>query len=274
MLKAGVAPLLLILIWPVEAGAQRDSRPFLLMNPKSRSAVLSIHGLRASPWETGRLGEYLNERGFTVYGMRLPGHGTRVEDLAGVTYKEWVSAALKAADSLRERSDRIYLVGVSLGGLIALYIAENRDISGVVAVAPAFKLQSRLTLFVPFVKFFKRYTWRPVRPEHREFYYERIPLSSVHELMKLSKEVQRRADRIRAPVLIMHSVKDPLVSPSGSERFYQGLKVSGKRFVRFDSPVHVLITDENPRVDEALEAIYRFLIEQERRYEGEKFSGG
>lgn len=47
--------------------------------------VLLVHGFTGAPQEMRGLGRFLAENGMTVLGIRLPGHGTRPEDLERVT---------------------------------------------------------------------------------------------------------------------------------------------------------------------------------------------
>ncbi len=258
----------LILLPAARITAQGDNRPFHLTNPESRAAVLLLHGLTGSPWEVSRLGEFLHDKGLTVRGIRLPGHGTRVEDLEGVGREHWIAAALEAFDALKETTPRVYVVGLSMGGLLALHLAENRDPAGTVLVAPALKLRERMAILVPIVKFFKRYRERRVEPQYSPFTYEKIPLESVHELLKLSKEVRAGVDKISSPVLIMQSKRDPTVDPDGARELFSRLGVRVKELMWFNSQSHVLITEENPEVDRVLEAIYNFLAKQEANSDG------
>src|SRR5690349_12222595 len=82
------------------------------------------------------LGEALAHAGFTVHGLRLPGHGTRVEDLDGTKWSDWADAVEAAFDGLRERCGTVAVVGQSLGGLLALHLASRRtDVSAVASLA-------------------------------------------------------------------------------------------------------------------------------------------
>lgn len=234
-----------------------------------------IHGLTASPWEMKRLGDYLHARGFTVYGVRLPGHGTTPEDLAKRKYQEWVQAAENGLKLLSLAGPRVYLVGLSTGGLVALYLAERERVAGIVALAPAFKLRNRLVPFVPVLKLFQKYSAREIRPEHKDYFYDRAPLAAVHELMKLSAQVRARAGNIDAPTLIIQSRADPLVNPAGARAFYDRMKNANRSLAWLDVPVHNLVTEENREVNRTLRQVWEFLNHLEEKYrDSEKLPGG
>ncbi|GAW32853.1 carboxylesterase, partial [Carboxydocella sp. JDF658] len=65
----------------------------------------------------------LAAQGWTVQVPLLPGHGTDVEELARTCWRDWGAAAEKAVVELRQKCDRVYLAGLSMGGLISLYLA-------------------------------------------------------------------------------------------------------------------------------------------------------
>ena len=58
--------------------------------PGGKHGVLLCHGFTATPAEMLPLGQYLNEKGFTVACMRLAGHSTSPEDMARMTWQDWL----------------------------------------------------------------------------------------------------------------------------------------------------------------------------------------
>ena len=70
--------------------------PYLLQ--AGSIGVLLIHGFTASPTELRPVGTYLHERGFTVLGARLTGHGTRLNDLRATARSDWEVSAHSALE--------------------------------------------------------------------------------------------------------------------------------------------------------------------------------
>src|SRR5258707_11878236 len=85
-------------------------------------ACLLLHGLTGSPAEVRPVGEALARAGFRAVGPVLPGHGTVPEDLYAVTRGDLLAAARAALLELR-RARRIFLCGLSAGGLPAVQAA-------------------------------------------------------------------------------------------------------------------------------------------------------
>jgi carboxylesterase len=98
--------------------------------------VVCVHGFTGTPYEMRYLGEQLAHDGFTVHGLCLPGHGTRVDDLAATQWTDWADAVEDAFDTLAMLCKRVAVVGQSLGGLLALHLASRRaDVAAVGALA-------------------------------------------------------------------------------------------------------------------------------------------
>ena len=58
--------------------------------------VVCVHGFTGTPYDMRYLGGQIARAGFHVHGVRLPGHGTRVEDLEVTTWGEWAYAVEEA----------------------------------------------------------------------------------------------------------------------------------------------------------------------------------
>lgn len=87
--------------------------------------MLLIHGYTGSPAELKLLGEYLNKKGYSVFGVRLPGHGTTPEELNKTNWPLWYDAVRKAHEELSQCCSEISVVGLSMGGLLAMKLAAE-----------------------------------------------------------------------------------------------------------------------------------------------------
>lgn len=87
--------------------------------------VLLIHGFTGSPGELKLLGEYLHLGGFSVLGVRLPGHGTTPAELNKTEWPDWYAAVQDSYRSLSASCSRVSVVGLSMGGLLAMKLAAE-----------------------------------------------------------------------------------------------------------------------------------------------------
>src|SRR2546428_13926904 len=90
------------------------------------------------------LAEALSVSGWTVSVARLAGHGTSPDDLARVTWQEWVASAREAYRDLRHRCRQVALAGLSMGGALALYLAASDPPAAVVAISTPIRVRPLL----------------------------------------------------------------------------------------------------------------------------------
>src|SRR5512146_2320437 len=109
------------------------AEPFLF--PGSRTGCLLIHGFTGTPKEMRWMGEYLAARGLSGLGVRRAGHATRPEDMIRSRWTAWVASAEGGYHLLRGLADRIYLIGLSMGGALSLLMSTRLDVQGVICIS-------------------------------------------------------------------------------------------------------------------------------------------
>jgi carboxylesterase len=118
---------------PVQPG----SEPFSFEGGKV--GALMVHGFTGSPYSMRPWGSFLADAGLTVLGPRLPGHGTRWQEMNLTRWQDWYGEVERGFDTLRGRCDQVFVMGLSMGGTLALRLAEEKgdDLAGVVTVNAA-----------------------------------------------------------------------------------------------------------------------------------------
>lgn len=105
-------------------------------------ACLIIHGFTGGPHELEPLTDYLQEHtDWHISVPTLPGHGEKLA-LENVNYKSWIDSAEASLNHLKERYDEIYLIGFSMGGMIAAYLRAKYKVEKLVLLATAGKYLS------------------------------------------------------------------------------------------------------------------------------------
>jgi carboxylesterase len=113
----------------------------------STKSLLIVHGLAASPYQTRDLALFLSEKNITIYSIRLTGHGTNIFDLEKSSYNDWYNDVKKAYDLLKSKDKQVYVLGVSVGALLTLNLAEQETPDGIIVIAPSLELKNKLSKF-------------------------------------------------------------------------------------------------------------------------------
>ncbi len=207
------------------------SAPFLLES--GAVGVLLIHGLSGSPDEMRPLGEHLHQRGHTVHGVLVAGHGACRETLRASTWTDWYASAEAGLDVLQQRCEQVVVVGFSMGGMLATRLSVRRKrIAGLVTMAPA------LWLRMPAIKLsgLLRHVMRDV-PQLG------VPTAAVHELSRLQQLVRRDLVHVDAPLLVFHGRRDRLVSARGAAQQVREARSTAKELVWLERSGHQVPKD-------------------------------
>lgn len=226
-------------------------------------AVL-CHGLTGMPASLRDWAEALAKDGLTVRVPRLPGHGTRWQDANKVTWQDWYGELERAFDEVRSRCERTFVMGLSMGGTVALRLAEQRgaDVAGVIVVNPSLfttrkdaKLLPLLRMVVPSLP--------PVgndikKPGVVEPAYQRLPVKAGYQLSLLWKLTNADLGRLTQPLLVLTSRDDHVVEPANSTRLMEAAASTDKRQVILEDSYHVATMDNDLPliIDESLKFIH------------------
>jgi carboxylesterase len=221
--------------------------------------VVLTHGLGASPYEVKELAKYLSERNLTVYAVRLDGHGTSVDDLTDVSWENWYKNYKDAYHSLKQSKEKVFVGGMSLGGALALRLAEDENVAGVISLAPALIQGDERANWAWLFKWFTKYSSRNISKELKPYYYDKFLVSSVAEMNLLAKETKRNLNQIDEPILIMQYNQDYRISPQSSQLVYESVSSKNKELDWINGTGHVFLLDDGKEV--YFEKIYSFIKE-------------
>jgi carboxylesterase len=196
---------------PVLPGAE----PF--SHAGTSTGVLLCHGFTGSPHSLRPWAQYLADAGLSVSLPRLPGHGTAWQEMARTRWEDWYAEVDRAFEELRGQADQIFVMGLSMGGCLALRLAEvhGTAISGLVLVNPSVTADTRLFALAPVLKMIvpslKGIASDIKKEGVTELGYDRIPVRAAATLPGLWRITRERLGDITQPVLVYHSTEDHVV---------------------------------------------------------------
>ncbi len=226
---------------PIYQHPELDGTSFFWKN--GDVGVLLFHGFTATTVEVRGLAEYLRGQGFSVAGPLLPGHGTNPEDMNRATWRSWVQTAETALFEMTQNCKAVFVGGESMGGLLALYLAERHpEIAGLLLYSPALKTPGLWkTLFVwPF----KNYIWKANTDESMPWQgYNVIPLKAAVQLFLLQQIVKMKIKSVKRPVLLVLGSNDHTISNLYALSTYQRLPNLQKEKHILQESGHVILLD-------------------------------
>ena len=192
--------------------------------------VLILHGFTSSLDCVNGIVPYLEERQIPYEMPLLRGHGKTPEALKGVKATDWYQDAVDALNKLAERVDRIIVIGLSMGGLVALNLCANDHpnkgkICGCITWAAALGFCNRLAFLAkPLSLFVKMWPGQESfnDPECRKkcTNYTKFPADAFVELYQYAQMTRKTLGNVEVPLCIIHSRLDQVVPYETAEMLY------------------------------------------------------
>jgi len=216
---------------PVMLGAE----PFF--HEGGSTGVLLCHGFTGNPASLRPWAAFLAAAGLTVSLPRLPGHGTTWPEMARTRWEDWYAEVDRAFEELRGRAGQVFVMGLSLGGCLALRLAELRgdEVAGLVLVNPSIAADTKLLALAPVLKYLMpsvKGLGDDIKKEGvTELAYERVPVRALASLPQIWRLTQQRLAEVTQPVLVYRSTVDHVVGPA-SMRVLRAALPEGQLTVR------------------------------------------
>ena len=216
-----------------------------------RIGVLLCHGFTGSPASMTPWARHLAGLGHTVRVPRLPGHGTTWQDMNRTRWTDWYAEVDTSLTDLRATCDRVVVAGLSMGGCLALRLAEQRpdDVDALVLVNPAVNVKRLDIKLVPALQ------WvlpsMPgigndiKKPGQDEIGYDRTPLKALASQLVMWKDVRAHLPSVTQPVLMFRSADDHVVDETSSAIISAGVSSPQVEVVTLHESFHVATLDHD-----------------------------
>jgi alpha-beta hydrolase superfamily lysophospholipase len=244
------------------ADASRQSpdwnRSFELPVGAPAGGALLLHGLSDSPYSLRAIGKRLQAHGYSVVGLRLPGHGTTPSALKGVQWEDFAAAVRIGVRHVRSQIGEgrpLVIVGYSNGAALAVEYALSRlqgedvpRVDGLVLLSPAIGVtpaaafavwQGRLGQLLREEKL----GWIDIQPEYDPYKYASFPVNAGDQSYRLTQRIAQQISSLAGnaavsgmpPVLAFQSVADDTVStPAVVQGLFRRFAPGGHALVLFD----------------------------------------
>lgn len=227
---------------------RRSPSPFFYEG--DQRGLLLIHGFTGSTAEMRPMGKYFHDLGFTVHAPLLAGHGTSPDEMTQTGWKDWWQSAAEGYERLRSFGcDKIYVAGLSMGGVLALRMAREKQVNGVISMAAPMRFKNKKAhvawLLYPFVPYQIRNDVKEPHIEEAILPYDRTPVKCVASLRRLIIEVRSRLHKIKTPALVIQGGQDETIYPEDAQIIMDGLGSTDKELKWYPHSSHIIVLDHD-----------------------------
>ncbi|GEK60134.1 hypothetical protein CHL76_15540 [Marinococcus halophilus] len=221
---------------------------------------LCLHGFTGSPWEIEPIAENLRaSTDWMVETPVLPGHAYGSFSIQNrVSYITWIHAADRAAKRLAAACSTLYVIGFSMGGLLACYVAARYRVERLVLIGtpmeyinPVQFLKDTLLVAIGRARG-SLHPWYGVAAEKL-----RTPGWALREFQQAARVLRPFVGKVSCPVFIGQGEKDGLVPVRSAARIYKTVQSPVKQFVIYKSGKHFLF--HGPHLHETVKDVRLFL---------------
>jgi carboxylesterase len=220
---------------------------------------LVIHGLGGNPDEVEPLVSRLNQAGFRVMIPRLKGHTGNRQDFKNVKYTDWINSAETGLRDLQSCCERVYLIGFSMGGLIAVDLGLRFSVYGIVTINTPIYYWNIKQVTANLISDIQKRDFVTVRRYLKSS--DRLPVSALLNFLTLLKKTKSKLSGIKCPILITQAINDDAVRKISADYIYGHVLSEVKRLKYYDCQHHLILW--SPEADAVIHDIIEFLREIE-----------
>ncbi|HEU4911022.1 MAG TPA: alpha/beta fold hydrolase [Actinomycetes bacterium] len=213
--------------------------------------ALLCHGFTGTPQSLRPWAEHLAAAGLTVSLPRLPGHGTTPAEANLTHWEDWYAELDRQLALLREQCEDVFVMGLSMGGTLAIRLAEQHgaDIAGLVLVNPSLLTKRPDRFLLPVLRWVLP-TYAGIASDIKkdgtsELAYDRIPVKAAYQLSRLWLTTRGDLEKVTQPILVFRSDEDHVVEPDSCAMLLEKVRSTDVREVVLPDSYHVATLDND-----------------------------
>jgi carboxylesterase len=184
---------------------------------QSSVGILLIHGFGGSINEVAPLAAKLQQAGYMVACPTLKGHGGSPADMKSVTYQQWVASAEEEMEQIKG-CDKIFFIGFSMGGLIALQLALKHNPAAIATINTPVYYWSVRQILSNIYHDIRSSTWHNIKRYTKAG--NSLPFSAMWQFRQLLIATKKQLHRIHQPILIKQCKDDDTVQKKSASYLF------------------------------------------------------
>jgi len=229
----------------------------------STSGVLLIHGFTGCAAHMRKLADELSLRDYTVCTINLPGHASTEAEMAKADWQQWLQAAKQAALEMMNESEFFTVAGLSMGGVLALLVAEQMKVNACVTISAPTAVKNRLLPFAGLcAPLMPRIAWGGGDERHKrldktyDFGYPGFPTAKGADLHRLITMARRNLFNITCPLLCVQSDGDETIWEGSADEILRNIRSEVRQKLWLEGEPHVCtLTPSMPSIAQAIDKL-------------------
>lgn len=225
---------------------------------------LFIHGFTGSPFEVEPLVQSLKGRTNWKFAVpTLPGHGEE-HSLKGIKHEAWLTYAENELKVLLAECDTVYIIGFSMGGLIASYLASSYPVEKLVLLSAAAYYLNPKQLAADVLEMVQDTVKGNLRENELFLRYKRkikeTPMAATLQFRRLVSEIRPILNEVKVPTLIAQGESDGIVPPKSAQYLYDHIGANEKVLLYYKNSKHLICHCDEKEL--LFEEVYKFLTSE------------
>ena len=217
------------------------------------TAVLLIHGAGDTPQVLEALALHLHRQGFSARAPLLPGHGRDLSAMAATSADQWYADMVRELRELRHSHKHVTVVGLSMGGALAVRLAAEHPVDSLVLLAPYIDMPPVLRTMattsawwgwlLPYFSTMGRRSIRDPEAQSRALGHGLLTPAALRALYDTMSAGADALPRVTAPTLVVQSRQDNRIPVESAERGFARLGATEKKLEWTNGAGHVISVD-------------------------------
>lgn len=176
---------------------------------KNKPICLVLHGFGGGTYEVAPLGAHLAEAGYEVVMPTLAGHGSTSQAMRNATYRDWIGSAESELKKFEGSGKEVFVIGFSMGGLLAFHLACNHPIQAIVTINTPIYYWNLRQVFRNLDE--DRLKRSLVNTRRYLAAKKSSPLPSMFQFLRLLHQAKNKLPEVSCPLLVIQAEDDDTV---------------------------------------------------------------
>lgn len=229
----------------------KNTSSTFLLHKNTDKAVILLHQFRTNPNMFNEICDKLYACGFSIFNLRIPGHGcSNDKDIDEVRLRDWEMWLKNFFLDVKDKYEHVYFIGASLGAslVLNLTIDYHKYIDKIIIISPFIKFKQSYAFITFLLRFIKK---RIIRDGFScagdyDFFktvYNFYSVPQLWQIYKLTIKLRSRQKKLNMPgkILCFLSKQDEILNFGWHKKFIS--TCNQIRLVELENSNHTSILD-------------------------------